>query len=491
MIPFPTIPIDDILHTILEHCRISDISSFTATSTHVRAIALPHLLHTVTLTTSGVQVSKFLTFILKEGDANRRDVQLKRYIINLKIGNRYAGGFETERGIVSAGVARAWMPMLTRALTLMPNLRRFSLGCSTEQVIPHSPDFPLALLGCSGLTFLSLNSVQRNASALLGRTAMTMSTEIFPSLKALSISCSFGEEEGIRSFLSLTCHQITSLRLSCRELGAYLTQRDGTPKLRFPLVTTLDLSNCTVSLKNLVAAFPNVQNLHLAYISDFGPPVPQEAVFPKLVSLDGNYGDMEVVLMSNPAGGNLRHLYLDDNSWSGGEQGVVFAPLQGAPHLKTLCFFIYDNETLSWWETLARMTPELSFLYGIFIQDLLKDIRITEEAPEAFANVPLETVLLELQFDEVGGISDMVKEEGIALSWARSVSTLKVIGVLLDGDPTKLEGKSQPVWLEVIRAKPDEDDLAGPSVRRLSAEREKSLTRSALDLWSCSRFGEL
>ncbi|KAH6891642.1 hypothetical protein BKA70DRAFT_1326794 [Coprinopsis sp. MPI-PUGE-AT-0042] len=296
-------------------------------------IALPHLLHTVTLTTSGVQATPIAEIL----------------------GNRYAGGFETERGIVSAGVARAWMPMLTRALTLMPNLRRFSLGCSTEQLPSQTCKI------CTSPIFLILGPLFPRKPCFLNWFLSTGTTAIWR-----SSSC--------RAQQAVTC---------------------GT----FTWMTT---------------------------------------------------AGVEV------------------------EQGVLFAPLQGAPHLKTLCFFIYDNETLVVVETLARMTPELSFLYGIFIQDLLKDIRITEEAPEAFANVPLETVLLELQFDEVG--------EGIALSWARSVSTLKVIGVLLDGDPTKLEGKIS----RLTRM-----NLAGPSVRRLSAEREKSLTRSALDLWSCSRFGEL
>jgi hypothetical protein len=264
--------------------------------------------------------------------------------------------------------------MLASALPCMPNLRDFRLGVSAEHVIRYAPDFAQALLRCNNLTFLSLDRVETDASAAFGDAVRAMSSSPFPPLKTLALSGGFSIDQGIRSLLSVAS-QTTTLKLSCMKLGAYLTVLGNAPRLSFPLVSTLDLANCTVSLRELSAAFPNVENLQLTYISDLGPPIPQERVFPKLSFLDGCYGDTEIVLMSHPGGGRLHHLLLDDNGW-GGEGAATFAPLQGAPHLKTLLFFIYDNEPLLWWKELARMTPELSTLCVTFIKDEVKDIHI-------------------------------------------------------------------------------------------------------------------
>jgi hypothetical protein len=85
--------------------------------------------------------------------------------------------------------------------------------------------------------------------------------------------------------------------------------------------------------------------------------------------------------MSHPAGGKLQHLCLDRDNLGGHGEAITFAPFQGAPHLKTLLFFLYDNEPRSWWETLARMTPELSTLYITFMNEQVGEIHCVINTP--------------------------------------------------------------------------------------------------------------
>jgi hypothetical protein len=111
-----------------------------------------------------------------------------------------------------------------------------------------------------------------------------------------------------------------------------------------------------------------------------------------------------------------------------------------------------------------------------------------DEAPLAFADFRLDTLVLDIQYEDARGVYEMTEEE-IALSWAKRIPNLKYVGVLLLGDGGRGGSNLSPLWLKVLREDSETKESNSVSVRRLSKEDGRRLDWDIIDLMPAAFIG--
>ncbi|KAF8966287.1 hypothetical protein BDZ97DRAFT_700381 [Flammula alnicola] len=386
-------PNDDVLDHILQACPTSSLAALSLVSSHIRILALPHLLRTVSLDRNPQELLTFLNFILnntqsrnvEDPDVDHRTEILGagRYIVKLEIGllalqttvrvgDRLVDA-ENEEYPIST-----WAPVLTCALAIMPNLHSIFIQGDVEEIAFHSPDFALALFSLPRLTYIDLWCVGLVASNRFGHAMdlrkdvsnlQTVKFNVHGDLEQLDLTAG----EGMGSILCHTRGRLTEIDLTDCNLRNLLYDDESeeghneikTP-LIFPNVVILSLDSCDVSLKALASAFPALRTLIFGF-SPFshrnGPSQTYKVSFPSLVYIKGRYKDLHVFLDSTAAHNHLRRMVVDF-PWSSDDDDAmpVFAVTRAVPFLKSLHFTHSEVMPLSWWEALGRTLPHLTYL---------------------------------------------------------------------------------------------------------------------------------
>ncbi|KAF8966307.1 hypothetical protein BDZ97DRAFT_1917689 [Flammula alnicola] len=514
-------PKDDVLDHILQACPTSSLTVLSLVSSHIRVLALPHLLRTVSLDRNPQQVLTFLNFILnntqsrniKDADVGHRTEILGagRYIIKLEIVDF---AFCTTIWVEDAPVLAekeeypisTWAPILTRALALMPNLHSIVIEGKVEEIAFHSPDFALALFSLPRLTYIDLWSVGLLASNQFGHAMdlrkdvtnlQTVKFSVHDDLEQLELTAG----EGMGSVLFHTRGPLTEINVSACNLRNLLHDEESeegrneikTPVI-FPNVVILTLECCDVSLTALASAFPALRTLIFSgspFSHPDAPPQTHKVSFPSLVSIKGQYKDLHVFLDSTATHSHLRRVVVD-TIWTPEDDDATppFAVTRAVPFLKSL-HFTHSRIThrklkpLSWWKALGRTLPHLTYLA------IPLDVNAADEldlwciqVPRSLASVPLAYVSLSLRGTEsvVGDgtspeIQSLLTAQAIALSYARNIPTLKHIDICKIID----EVKGLISWWSVVRESSVSGDDMCVQVKAIDAYEGRAL-RSWYDL---------
>ncbi|KAF8966277.1 hypothetical protein BDZ97DRAFT_1992748 [Flammula alnicola] len=477
-------PNDDVLDHILQACPTSSLVVLSLVSSHIRILALPHLLRTVSLDRSPQGLLTFLNFILnntqsrsvEDPDVGHRTEILGagRYIVKLEIG---VLALQTTVWVVDRLVpveneeypVSTWAPILTRALALMPNLHSIVMKGKVEEIAFHSPGFALALFSLPRLTYIDLWSVGLLASNCFGHAMdlrkdvtnlQTVKFNVHGDLEQLDLTAG----EGMGSVLFHTRGRLTEIDLFECNLRNLLHGEESeedrneikTPMI-FPNVMILSLDSCDVSLKALASAFPALRILIFGF-SPFsrrdGPSQTHKISFPSLVYIKGRYEDLYVFLDSTAAHSHLRRVVVDF-PWTPEDDNATpaFAVTRAVPFLKSLHFTHDEVMPLSWWKALGHTLPHLTYLDILLAADAIDELDLL--VPRSLASVPLAYVSFILGGTRhvIGDrtspeIQSLLTAQAIALSYARNIPTLKYIDIC-----KKIDGvKGLTSWWSVVKA---------------------------------------
>ena len=369
--------IDDVLDYIFQTCSISSLALISRVSFHTRELALPHLLRRVYLDRNPQQVLTFLNFIIDNAhdsdlgiisEPGRRVFELELHIFAFKtyVLNKKEGEYkpvENEEYPIST-----WAHMLAKALTLMPNLRSFTLRDETEEIFTYSPDFGPTLLNLPQLTSLILWGIGPNTSLSFGMAIDTLKGA--NKLQALYLLSDVDEmevvaHEGVGRFLSHYSVHWTDLSLSGFDLRTFLQEdehRLDNSRVTFPAVGKLEIENCEFSLEGLATAFPALHTFHhrSVFLRPNSPrPRQNQVSFPNLISIKGRYRDINAILNSNASRDHVRRAVITSR-WD--DDDIAYAVPKAAPHLKSLHFSQSNVKPLAWWQGLGETLPELTYL---------------------------------------------------------------------------------------------------------------------------------
>ncbi|KAF8966294.1 hypothetical protein BDZ97DRAFT_2074238 [Flammula alnicola] len=501
---------DDVLDHILQACPTSTLAALSVVSSHIRILAFPHLLRTVSLDRSPQGLLTFLNFILnntqsrnvEDPDVGPRTEILGagRYIVKLEIGFL---ALETTVWVVDRLVpveneeypVSTWAPILTRALAVMPNLHSIVVKDKVEEIAFHSPDFALALFSLPRLTYIVLWSVGLIASNHFGE-AMDLRKDV-TNLQTVKF-CIHGDLEqleltagkGMGSVLFNTRGRLTEIDLSECNLRDLLHDEDseeGRNKIKtpviFPNVVILSLHCCDVSLKALASAFPALRTLIFGF-SPFShrdaPPQTHKVSFPSLVYIKGRYRDLYAFLASTAAHSHLRRVVVDFPWRSEYDDAIpAFAVTRALPFLKSLHFTLSEVMPLSWWKTLGHTLPHLTYLDVLLAAKATDQLDLLcNQVPRSLASVPLVYVSLILRGTEyvIGDgtspeIQSLLTAPAIALSYARNIPTLKYIDICKTIDA--VEGLIS--WWRVVRESSVSGDDVCVEVKALDAYEGRAL----------------
>ncbi|KAF8967635.1 hypothetical protein BDZ97DRAFT_1916586 [Flammula alnicola] len=509
-------PNDDVLDHILQACPTSSLAALSLVSSHIRNLALPHLLRTVSFDQNPQHVLTFLNFILNNTQSRNVEdpnVGLRteilgagRYIVKLEIKSFafYATTWVEDLPVLAEKEQypiSTWAPILTLALALMPNLDSIVIEGDVEEIAFHSPDFALALFSLPRLTYIDLWSVGLLASNRFGQAMdlrkdatnlQTVKFNLHGDLEQLELTAG----EGMGSVLFHTRRRLTEIDLTecnLRDLLHNKESEEGCNEIKtpviFPNVVVLTLDGCDVSLKALASAFPALRTLVFGF-SPFShrdaPPHTHKVSFPSLVSIKGRYKNLHVFLDSTAAHSHLRRVVVDF-SWRSEHGGATppFAVTRAVPFLKSLHFTHNKVMPLSWWKALGHTLPHLTYL------DVLLTAKATHEldllciqVPRSLASVPLAYVSLSLRGSEhvIGNgtsteIQSLLTAQAIGLSYARNIPTLKYIDICKTIDAVK----GLTSWWNVVRESSVSGDGVYVQVKALDAYEGRAL-RSWYDL---------
>ncbi|KAH6914752.1 hypothetical protein BKA70DRAFT_554187 [Coprinopsis sp. MPI-PUGE-AT-0042] len=487
-----TILIDDILDAIFCDLQISSLSTLARVSSHIRSLALPHLLHSVAFDEDLSRALGFLKLII-----SRNDLELGQHVRRLEIG---AQAFTKNRRwhitdsmtftevlncteYTDTIPVATWAPMLSGALRFMPNLRGFTLGDHMEDLIRHSPEFTSTLLSIRPLRVLRLGTIGGGAGSSLGEACLALPHTL--QLEAVSLSgmidrvsntrTRIAPQDGLGTFLSRIALHVASLSLTDFDFTEFASLDCDHP-LTFPSLDELAVIQCNISFSWLAPAAPNISTLSIYLLTSlcFPHPFPKVA-FPRLVDLTARYDDALALARSNAmVPENLRSLRFTIH-WETflNTDTPHFVVPNTASHLRTLEFSQSPVQTLPWWRALAEVLPPLLCL------DIALGATAAGEAclswtqvPDGLAAVPLEYVSLTLEcwarfldYPKHFGMNEESVEERIALSWANKIPTLRYIDVRCQPD---CDSRGNPAhWFIVQR------DNGSVDVRRLSMEAGK------------------
>ncbi|KAH6879924.1 hypothetical protein BKA70DRAFT_1411953 [Coprinopsis sp. MPI-PUGE-AT-0042] len=437
--------IDDVLDTVFCHCDPSSLSILTRVSSRFSALALPHLLHSVSFEKDLTHLVSFLNLITS--DDHRQDVGdpgLGRHVRRLRIASEALmknRRWHTAQSMTMAEVEAVteytetvpiptWAPLLTSALRLMPNLHEFMFGDDFE------------------LDAISLGRIGTEVSASLGNAWSTFA----PAFQLESLSLFGGNdrmfekplkvvpEDGLGRFLlqSHTQKHVRSLQLSNFDFNAFTPFSNH---VLFPSLIKLEISDCHLPLSWLAAAAPGIHTLVVygGRIHSSGS-FPQVA-FPQLVHLAASFLQLVMLMQSNAlALHRLRRLRLNFGWGINGdhERSESFAVARAATSLESLAFSQHTLQDPSWWQAFGEALPPLkSLTISLNVGHSADRARVCcFEVPSALATVPLEYVSLTIKGRALGRPEDFditmkPAEGGIAVSWASKIPTLQYMDIRL------------------------------------------------------------
>ncbi|KAH6879724.1 hypothetical protein BKA70DRAFT_1345110 [Coprinopsis sp. MPI-PUGE-AT-0042] len=480
---------NDVLDIIFCECQISSLGSLVQVSSTFHALALPHLLHSVTFKKNLSQLASFLEFILRRGGEHGGCFSEGRHIKRLEITLDPVSNSHYADTIPAA----TWAPMLTSALQLMPNLREFLVGCQIEDIVHHSPLFISTLLACHSLKRFSLGKIGVETSMALGKVCPGISPAL--RLEAASfVGAGVGEKWR---------PQPLPITLALRDgLPLALGVEQGVPVL-FPFLVEVHLNGCDFSLNWLAAAAPGIRTLSISSCSIYRTSIPfPRTAFPQLVHFAGHHEYLMILMRLNALALETLHSLCvstgwgmdidDDEEFEAGANPL--AVVKAASNLRNLTF-PQSLEPPSWWRTFVKVLAPLTFLnisLGLEsssadeAQSCVSTIAIAcTEIPDALAALPLEYVSLSLgglgkllDRPEDFDIATQPTEEAVAISWATRIPTLQYIDVLLGRD---YWGKDPAHYLMIERKN------NGVSVRRLDIQIGQKI-RESWDELVCSEY---
>lgn len=376
----------DVLDYILQHCSTSALIALSLVSSQLHPLTTRYLLHTVHLDRNPKQIFDFLNFVVDRTCQTKSSEILGPGSLTVRFTMVLAfQTFKPESGMFlpmkkEEYPVSAWAPLLTRALTLMPNLCSVVIGDLVEEICISSADFPSALLSRPRLTSLTLGNVGPTASRYFGQ-AMERMKDI-PNFHIVDIGSDHGVFEsalqitphtgiGQALFRSSACLTEISLRgrIDLRGFVGNGHSETGDKKritpVIFPNVVKLLISDRDVSLRGLATTFPALENLILRFLVVARDPSldrPMQVTFSSLISIQGLCQNIAPFLEANADRERIRRIVIE-GTWDRDEDEVTpFAILKATPYLKSLRFRQDPVRPLSWWEAFAQTIPHLTYL---------------------------------------------------------------------------------------------------------------------------------
>ncbi|KAF8884745.1 hypothetical protein CPB84DRAFT_1788949, partial [Gymnopilus junonius] len=415
---------------ILRACSVSTLVNLSLVSSHIRLAALPHLLRTIL---------RFLKYIIT--NTHKKSTHPDPHSEVVLGPGRYVIDFEiltlacqtTEK--VWAGESyyfvptenepyptRIWGPLLTKALTLMPNLRSILIEAQVGEICSESPEFLPTLFGRPRLTDIDLWGIGSEAPN-------SRDTKKLALLK----------KEGLGSVLFYSREHLQELDLEC---DVHLDA----------------LANSFPALRTLVFdSDPFVVNEHSRH---------SKIPFPNLASIKGHFQEI-FIFLQRTACSNLRRL----------DTSNVWAPANGrdipesvvteiVTSLRSLHISQGGSLVGPWWKALGPCSPSLNFLAVSFQFESTEELEaLRTEIPRLLNAVPLMYVSLVFQgyLGSPGSLrsEEVATEEAIGLSFARNIKTLKYVDVCKEINLLQ-EPKT---WWKIVRLEPDSDNDSKDGVR--------------------------
>ena len=383
---------DDVLLIIFRFCSRSSLLSLFTSSSELHSLVAPCILRDVHLTRDHAQISSFLRYIT----THRRLPLAGNYVKLLNIAYTaiapMSATMEDGEEQESNSQNLSWATLLPSALSLMPNLRAFTLGYQVDKIFASYPDIADRILKLKYLSSIQLSDIDTTAADFLcsreanNGSLRNLKVVLKRHMKLVPVS----SENGVGKILIQNRNSLSKLFIANADFSA--THFLESPNAVFPSVTTLSLTSYTASPLELSHAFPNVRVLTLTG-SSTSPSSPtyttppnllqdqseEQTLFPNVSSLYSDEPDLRTLLPSLPPSpplslslslSKLRHLSLNSISLSKHSSSWF---LKGAnlAALKSFKFCIWNAApSESWWRDLVHCVPNLEFLNATIRVDI-------------------------------------------------------------------------------------------------------------------------
>jgi hypothetical protein len=368
---------DDVLADVLEAWGNSSLQAFSRTSRRFSLLAIPYIMHTVRLNRDHTQVISFLNYIIRNtksgGDVDRNvgpGIYVKILAIELDTFN-------------IADKPHTWSRILTRALSLLPNLRIFTLNLYVDRIAAISPDFATTLMSRPYLQEIELYDVDKYAAeqlwdAVKGADAALEIRRVRFSLKDHELVLGEGMGNVLSRFKDTlieiggretVLHGLLNGKRKVIRSAEIATAGGPSPSaLIFSKVTTLQVDGSGTSITTLAYAFPQLRvlNLSASFLTDEHTPHEARTLFPKLSSVQGNDSEVTSFLGSQGPHLNLRRIVIND-AWNyiPRAEGTIPDPVTtAAPNLTSFHLKLWGELAPPrwWWEDLVGSAPKMTFL---------------------------------------------------------------------------------------------------------------------------------
>lgn len=264
---------DDVLREILKACDRVSLVHLSLTSSKAYASCSPYSLHEVYLHRDLPQVTSFLALIINHTQLVVGTGSAKTTVINgpgahVRVMDLDLGIFEFFACYVQAReLDITWARDLSRALSLMPNLRSLKTSHS-GRLLTHHPGLAKTLMSLQNLCHLLLTGIDKPAAEQLSMALTTRSKERQIQMHLESIVVELTKDapltplvdHGVGDLLFYNKSSLKTISLINCDLVGFLSQ----PDVVFPSVTSLSLSTYRGTLDTIARSFPNVYDIRLA-----------------------------------------------------------------------------------------------------------------------------------------------------------------------------------------------------------------------------------
>lgn len=394
---------EDVLNQIYEHCPNSTLTVLCRVSSDTRELARRHMCRTVSLERNPGQLCAFLKYIVdnthcaetgKIWGAGSHVLQLNLHwkSVSADWHNSVAGHSDFAVEDPRYPMSR-WAPTLAHALTLMPRLRVFFLEAMAEKIAYHSPQFGVALGNHPSLSSIDLWFVGPLLSDQLARAAESRS---FGKLQEVKLYIINGrrESEAVGRFLLRNRDHLTKISTSSWDFGvlnriANSNSKRIAPPI-FPNVVDLTVVNLHrfSFIEDIATFFPAMRTLAINWTKGDNlivAPPSNNICFPNLVSIEGEWETISILLDCNINNAHIRRLIMSLYAeWESGTQiddsdPKTFRGAAATSSLKSLRFMQYQIRSASWWTTFGRTIPCLTILemgLGMKVTDMHLLVRL-------------------------------------------------------------------------------------------------------------------
>jgi hypothetical protein len=367
---------DDALTGLLEACTKHSLLALSGTSSRFYLLVLPLLLRNIQLRGDQVQMSSLFNFLMS---GTRLLSAPGTHVKLLKL---------VSSPVMSVNFYRSWTRTLTDAIELMPNLHSIDLrttnGALAENIhliIPKLMTHPqirsIALSGVGSLASHMLGEATRTSDTLHSLTIYT-GEDLSSLVASEGVGKVLAEARGSLRQVELRGYDFQTFTLPTRSQTGHGTSTiENSTYVEFPLVTTLSLAACNISL-SLTLSFPGVRYLTVNGLEFLPWPDFADAsvrnrspriLFPELHSLTGLMDDVDMILSLRTPDTlcrldvQIRMRFLRRRL---GEYITerLLPVLFEAPNLRSLHIFLnvgYHDDG-QWWLTLGKLPPHLTFL---------------------------------------------------------------------------------------------------------------------------------